>query len=152
MATTYSQYQLCPGICPGEDTPASPHIKTINAGKLRVSIQRGHEEYIGKYSRQLACGYWLWHYFGSITQRQTLSISGTARAANASRNAGPANDGFHCVFYGEMNDSVDVKRHIYLRTNAKQKVYAEFDLAILSPTFHTSTLISSVGTPPLVEA
>ena len=32
-----------------------------------------------------------------------------------------------------MNDGVDVKRHIYLRTIAKQKVYAEFDLATLSP-------------------
>ena len=33
----------------------------------------------------------------------------------------------------EMDDSsVDVKRHIYLRTIAKQKVYAEFDLATLS--------------------
>ena len=33
-----------------------------------------------------------------------------------------------------MNDSVDVKSHIYLRTIAKQKVCAEFDLATLSPT------------------
>ena len=34
----------------------------------------------------------------------------------------------------EMNDSVDFKRHIYLRTIAKQNVYAEFDLETLSPT------------------
>ena len=65
-ATMYSPYQLCPGLCPGEDTPASPHIKTTNAVKQRLSIQRlqkrGHEEYIVKYSGQLvfrACGYWL---------------------------------------------------------------------------------------------
>ena len=49
--TTYSPYQLCPGLCSGEDTPAPPHIKTVNAGKLRQSIQRlqkrGHEEFIG---------------------------------------------------------------------------------------------------------
>ena len=32
-----------------------------------------------------------------------------------------------------MNDSVDVKRHINLRTIAKLKVHAEFDLATLSP-------------------
>ena len=32
-----------------------------------------------------------------------------------------------------MGDSVEVKRHIYLGTIAKQKVYAEFDLATLSP-------------------
>ena len=38
FATTYSPYQLCPGFCPGEDTPASPHIKTMNAEKLRLSI------------------------------------------------------------------------------------------------------------------
>ena len=31
-----------------------------------------------------------------------------------------------------MNDSVDVKRHINLRTIAKLKVHAEFDLATLS--------------------
>ena len=52
-ATTYSPYQICPCLCPGEDTAASLHY----AGKLRLSIQRlqkrGHEEYIGKYSRQL---------------------------------------------------------------------------------------------------
>ena len=51
-----------------------------------------------------------------------------------------------------MNDSVDVKRHIYLRTIAKLKVHAEFDLATLSPkstaTHHTSTLVSGVGIPP----
>ena len=32
-----------------------------------------------------------------------------------------------------MNDSVDGKRHIYLRTIAKLKVHAEFDLATPSP-------------------
>ena len=33
-----------------------------------------------------------------------------------------------------MDDSVGVKRpYIYLQTVAKQKVYAEFDLATLSP-------------------
>ncbi len=64
MGYNYSSFQLCPGLGPGEDTPASPHIKITNAGKLRLSIQllqkRGHEEYIRKYSRQLvflACGY-----------------------------------------------------------------------------------------------
>ena len=31
-------------------------------------------------------------------------------------------------------NSVDVKRHIYLGTIAKQNIYAEFDLATLSPT------------------
>ena len=41
-ATTYSPYiNFAPGgLCPGEDTPASTHIKSINAGKLRLSIQR----------------------------------------------------------------------------------------------------------------
>ena len=47
-ATTYSPYQLCPGLCPGEDTPAPPHIKTANAWKLRQAMQRlqkrGHDE------------------------------------------------------------------------------------------------------------
>ena len=32
-----------------------------------------------------------------------------------------------------MGDGVEVKRRIYLRTIAKEKVYAEFDLATLSP-------------------
>ena len=32
-----------------------------------------------------------------------------------------------------MNDSVDVKRYVYLRTIAKLKVHAEFVLATLSP-------------------
>ena len=32
-----------------------------------------------------------------------------------------------------MGDSVEVKMHVYLRTIAKQKMYAEFDLATLSP-------------------
>ena len=56
-ATTYYAYQLCPGLCPGEDTPGSPHIKTTNAGKVMLSIhrlrKRGHEEYNDQYSRQL---------------------------------------------------------------------------------------------------
>ena len=52
------------------------HIFTTNAGNLRPAIQgmqkRGPDECIGNYSPQLArgCGYWFWHYFGSITQRQ----------------------------------------------------------------------------------
>ena len=37
-----------------------------------------------------------------------------------------------CFQRREMNDSVDDMRHIYLRTVAKQTVYAEFDLAILT--------------------
>ena len=41
-----------------------------------------------------------------------------------------------------MDDRVDVKRDIYLRTIVKQKVYAEFDLATLSPT--SATLVSGV--------
>ena len=87
--TTYSPYQLCPGFCPGKDTPASHHIRNINAGKLMLSIQRlqkrGHDECIGKHSRHLVfrvCGSWLWHYFGSISQRQAWPISETARAAS----------------------------------------------------------------------
>ena len=32
-----------------------------------------------------------------------------------------------------MGDSVEISRHVYLRTIAKQNVYAEFDLATLSP-------------------
>ena len=83
-ATTYSPYQLCPGLCTEEDTPASPHIKTSNAGKLRRLQKFGYEKYIGKCSLQLvylACGYWFWHYFGSITQTHAWSISETARAA-----------------------------------------------------------------------
>ena len=32
-----------------------------------------------------------------------------------------------------MDDSVDAKRHIYVRTIAKLKVHAEFDLVTLSP-------------------
>ena len=48
-----------------------------------------------------------------------------------------------------MNDSVDVKRPINLRTIAKLKVHAEFDLATLSPkSAATSTLVSGVGIPP----
>ena len=38
----------------------------------------------------------------------------------------------------EMGDSVEVKRHIYLRIITKQKVYAEFDLMTLSANTNTS--------------
>ena len=61
-----------------DDCPegAEKHIFPTNAGKLRSVIQgmqkRGPVECIGNYSPQLVrgCGYWFWHYFGSITQRQ----------------------------------------------------------------------------------
>ena len=46
---THSPYQMCPDMCPGEDTPVSPHVKTT------TSMERGHDEYIGKYNRQLIC-------------------------------------------------------------------------------------------------
>ena len=38
--TAYSPHQPRHGLRPGEDTSASPHIKTINDGKVRPSIQR----------------------------------------------------------------------------------------------------------------
>ena len=49
-----------------------------------------------------------------------------------------------------MNDSVDVKRHIYLRTIAKLKVHAEFDFcdSVTEVGSNTSTLVSGVGIPP----
>ena len=48
-----------------------------------------------------------------------------------------------------MNDSVDVKTHINLRSIAKLKVHAEFDLATLQQHINnTSTLVSGVGIPP----
>ena len=48
-----------------------------------------------------------------------------------------------------MNDSVDVKRHINLRTIAKLKVHAELDMATLQQHIsNTSTLVSGVGIPP----
>ena len=53
-----------------------------------------------------------------------------------------------CCQRREMNDDVDVKR-----TVAKQKVDAEFDLATLKDvSSNTSTLVSFVGMPPLVQA
>ena len=64
------------------DCPEGPekHIFNTNAGNLRPAIQgmqkRAPEECIGNYSPQLVrvCGYWFWHYFGSITQRQAWAI------------------------------------------------------------------------------
>ena len=54
-----------------------------------------------------------------------------------------------CCIRREMNDSVDVKRHMNLRTIAKLKVYAEFDLATLQQHINnTSTLVSGVGIQP----
>ena len=52
-----------------------------------------------------------------------------------------------------MNDSVDVNRHVYLRTIAKLKVHAEFFFLatvteIGSNHSNTSTLVSGVGIPP----
>ena len=48
-----------------------------------------------------------------------------------------------------MGDSVDVKRHVYLRTIAKQKVYSDFNLATFTDVSSiTSTLVSGVGIPP----
>ena len=61
------------GACP--EGPEK-HICNINAGNLRPAIQgmqkRGPEECIENYSPQLVsgCGYWFWHYFSNITQRQ----------------------------------------------------------------------------------
>ena len=60
------------------DCPEGPekHMFNTNAGNLRPAIQGmqkcGLEGCIGNYSPQLVrrCGYWFWHYFGSITQRQ----------------------------------------------------------------------------------
>ena len=45
-------------------------------------------------------------------------------------------EAFLCVVYGgKIDDNFDVKRHqLYLRTIAKQKVCAKFDLATLPPT------------------
>ena len=47
-----------------------------------------------------------------------------------------AGEAFLCVVYGgKIDDNLDVKRHkLYLRTIAKQKVCAKFDLATLPPT------------------
>ena len=57
--------------------PEKHILLPCNAGKLRPALQgmqkRGPEECIGNYSPQLVvrgCGYWFWHYVGSITQRQ----------------------------------------------------------------------------------
>ena len=36
-----------------------------------------------------------------------------------------------CCLLREIDDSVDVKGHIYLRTTAQQNVYAEFDVTII---------------------
>ena len=107
--------------------------------------------YIGKYSRQFvfrACGYWLWHYFGSTWYNAKANVAHFRNCKSrqhcvprwksafhehqASRNTGAASEGFLCVFYGDMTDSVDVKRDIVLRTIAKQKMYA--DVPTLSPT------------------
>ena len=55
----------------------------------------------------------------------------------ASKNAvAAAGEAFLCVVYGgKIDDNLDVKRHqLYLRTIAKQKVYAKFDLATMPPT------------------
>ena len=55
----------------------------------------------------------------------------------ASKNAvAAAGEAFLCVVYGgKIDDNLDVKRHqLYLRTIAKQKVCAKFDLATLPPT------------------
>ena len=56
-----------------------------------------------------------------------------------------AGEAFLCVVYGRKIDNyLNVKsHHLYMRTIAKQKVCAKFDLATLSP---TSTLVLSV--PP----
>ena len=49
-----------------------------------------------------------------------------------------------------MNDSVDVKRHVYLRTIAKLKVHAEFFFgdSVAEVGSNTSTLVSGIGIPP----
>ena len=55
----------------------------------------------------------------------------------SSKNAvAAAGEAFLCVVYGgKIDDNLDVKRHqLYLRTIAKQKVCAKFDLATLPPT------------------
>ena len=46
-----------------------------------------------------------------------------------------------------MNDSVDVKRHVYLRTIAKLKVHAEFFFGN-SVTEHINTRFGCIGIPP----
>ena len=56
------------------------------------------------------------------------------RPKNAVAAAGEA---FLWLVYGRKIDNLDVKRHqLYLRTIAKQKVCAKFDLATLPPTAH----------------
>ena len=49
-----------------------------------------------------------------------------------------------------MNDSVDVKRHVYIRTIAKLKVHAEFFFgdSVTEVGSSTSTLVVGVGIPP----
>ena len=48
-----------------------------------------------------------------------------------------------------MNDRVDVKRHVYLRTIAKMKGHAEFFCDSLTEAgSNTSTLVSGVCIPP----
>ena len=49
-----------------------------------------------------------------------------------------------------MYDSVNVKRHVYLRTIAKLKVHAEFFFgdSVTEVGSNTSTLVSGVGIPP----
>ena len=58
----------------------------------------------------------------------------------ASRNAiAAAGEAFLCVVYGwTIDDNLDIKRHqLYLRTIAKPKMCAKFDLATLPPTSAT---------------
>ena len=71
----------------------------------------------------------------------TFAISETASTASivygcASRNAiSEAGEAVLWVIYGGKIDHLDVKRHqLYLRTIAKQKLCAKFDLATLPPT------------------
>ena len=53
----------------------------------------------------------------------------------------------------DMNDSADVKRHVYLRTIAKLKVHAEifFSDSVTEVGSNTSTLVSGVGTKKALD-
>ena len=122
----------------------------------------------GMYSRQLvflACGYWLWHYFGSITQRQAWSISETARAAStvylgaiiepqSSRNAGAASAEFLCVFYGDRLTTEWMSRYIFTCETLKTESLCWIRLGgpFTDVSSIRSILVSRIGIPPLVQS
>ena len=57
-----------------------------------------------------------------------------------------------CFVRREMNDSMDVKRHIYLRTIAKQKLNSTWRLFHRRQQQHANTRFECIGMQPLVQA